>query len=201
MGVKSPEAGTSTDSYENPEPGTYPARCIGIIDLGTKDNTWKGDTKKKREIIFNFELAELMEDGKPFVVQWWNNFSLAPGSNLTAILQAWRGAQFADDAEREAFDVGKVLDLTCQVSLVKNSNGRISVGKHGVTQLMKGVSVPDRVNPLVDFGIDDLGTAEYNKIYPWIQKFVIQSDEAGEFINGGGVLGGGEAAGDEEPPF
>ena len=60
----------STKDYEVPEPATYPGRCIGVIELGTIDSEYQGKAKKKTEIMLLFELSELMEDGRPFVVNW-----------------------------------------------------------------------------------------------------------------------------------
>jgi hypothetical protein len=182
MGFKAPASGGSTEKtkFENPETGNYPARCIAVVDMGTKDNTWEGVTKKKREMILIFELNELMQDGRPFVSNWWNTLSLAPGSNLTAILESWRGKKFESDKEREAFDMSAVLDMPCQVSLVESKTGNISVGKHGVAPLMKGYELPARVNPLVDFGIDDIGTESWDNLYPWLQVQIIEKSDEGK---------------------
>ena len=181
MGFKAPES-TGGGDYENPEVTNHPARCIGVIDLGTKDNTYLGETKKKREMILLFELHEKMQDGRPFVSNWWNTLSLAPGSNLTANLESWRGAKFATDQEREGFDLSKLLGQPCMVSLTKSTKGNISVAKHGIAPLMKGFELDAQVNPSMNFGIDDIGNDEWNKLYPWLQKQVMKSDEGVAYL-------------------
>ena len=181
MGFKAP-AGSGSNAYEDPEVTNHPARCIGVIDLGTKDNTYLGETKKKREMILLFELHEKMQDGKPFVSNWWNTLSLAPGSNLTANLESWRGAKFGSDGEREAFELSKLLGQPCMVSLTKSTKGNISVAKHGIAPLMKGFDLDAQANPSMDFGIDDIGGPAFDTLYPWLQNQVMKSDEGQAYL-------------------
>ena len=61
--AKAPEQ-KSTKDYEVMEPGVYPARCIWVVDLGTHDNVWKGETKKRRELILVWELSDELMSGR-----------------------------------------------------------------------------------------------------------------------------------------
>ena len=38
----------SDSHFENPEPGSYPATCYKIIDLGTQEGEYQGKTIKRR---------------------------------------------------------------------------------------------------------------------------------------------------------
>ena len=40
----------------------------------------------------------------------------------------------------------------------------------------------ERQNPLVDFGINDINSEEFDKLWPWVQRIVMESDE-GKRIN------------------
>ena len=96
--ASAPTQSTSTKDYEVLEPGVYPARCIWVCDLGTHDNTWKGEVKQRREVILVWELSdELMEDGRPFTINWQGTNSLSEMSKLYKHLCDWRGKKFTDE--------------------------------------------------------------------------------------------------------
>lgn len=193
MGATSSAA--AQGDYENPEVGNYPARCIQVVELGTHHSTYNEKPTTKEELLIVFELDELMEDGKPFVVSWWGTNSLAETSNLFKLLQKWRGVPFTP-AELERFDLGNILDKCCSVDVVKTKKGGVTVDKTGVSSMNKRLTMPPRVNELVNFGISDLGTEEWDKLYPWVQKVIERSDEGKEFF-GQNPPSAGKA---EDPP-
>ena len=49
--------------------GNHPARCIGIIDLGTQTGEWQGKPLVRRQCVLQWELPnEQMEDGRVEIV-------------------------------------------------------------------------------------------------------------------------------------
>ena len=36
--------------------GVQKARCISVIDLGTQENNWQGETSWKRQVLFEWEV-------------------------------------------------------------------------------------------------------------------------------------------------
>lgn len=195
MGATASSAGQG--DYENPDVGNYSARCIQVVELGTHHSTYDGKETVKEELLLVFEIDELMQDGKPFVVSWWGTKSLAETANLFKLLQTWRGKPFTP-AELERFDLGNVLDKCCSVEVVLTKKGSVTVFKTGVGQMNKKLTMPPRVNDLVNFGIDDLGTAEYDKLYPWVQKIIEKSDEGKAFFGQGAPA---QSSGQSAPPI
>lgn len=197
MGATS-KANSGGGDFERPENGTYPARCIQVVELGTHNKEWKGESKKVEELMITWEISELMQDGKPFVVNWRGTNSLSEKANLYKMLNAWRGKSFTE-AELNEFHLGKLLDACCLISVVTETgkNGKEYTNVSSIMPLPKGMKAIDRVNPLVDFGICDLGTEEYDKLWPWVQKIVDSSDEGKEFHGQAPPKGN---SGSNEPP-
>ena len=174
--VKNESTGTN---YERAESGAYPARCIACIELGTRDNEFQGEVKKRKELMITWELSELMQDGRPFVVSWRGTNTLNEKGKLFQILTSWRGKPFTTD-ELKKFELSNILDACCMINISKETS---KAGKDfnkviSVMRLPKGMQAEPRVNELVDFGIGDITNEElFNKLYPWVQNIVRESDE------------------------
>lgn len=170
-------------NYEHVEGGSYPARCIQIVELGTHQSEYQGEVKNRKEILIVWELSELMEDGRPFVAHWRGTQSRNEKSKLYDLLTKWRGKKFTPQEWNE-FMPSKVLDSCCLLSVSKNTSkaGKEFNRVEGAIPLPKGMKCEDRVNPIVDFGISDLGTAEWDKLYPWVQRVVKDSEEGKRFF-------------------
>jgi hypothetical protein len=180
MGAVAAAGSTGTQEYENVDSGTYAARCIVVAELGTFENNHPqakpGDTK--REILLGFELSELMQDGLPFVVSWRGTNSLGERATLYKMLSAWRGKPFTN-AELSHFEMKNILDKTCLVNVVSTPNkaGKIWSKVAGIMPLPKGMQCADRVNPLVDFGIQEIEKGDWEHLWPWVQKTILGSHE------------------------
>jgi len=201
MGASSSSGNTKpTTDYTRLDTGVYAARCIQVVELGTHDNEYKGEVKKRKELILVFEVSgELMEDGRPFVVSWRGTNSLNEKGKLFSLLAAWRyGKPFSPD-ELMRFELKKLLDQSCMVNVTKETS---KTGKEynrvmSVVPMPKGMILEARQNELVDFGICDLGTPEFDKLYGWVQKIVMDSDEGKRFNASGAPM-----TDDKEPlPF
>jgi hypothetical protein len=204
MGAKS-SAGTGGGDFERPENGSYPARCIQVVELGTHDKEWEGKSKKVEELMITWEISELMEDGKPFVVNWRGTNSLSDRANLYKMLVAWRGKAFTPE-ELGEFHLGKLLNATCLISVVteKGKNGKDYTNVSSIMPLPKGMKAIDRQNETVDFGICDLGGEEYKNLWPWVQTIIEKSDEGKEFFGQAppsGMPNQGPVATDDDIPF
>lgn len=176
-----------TPTYENPDAGNYVARCIQVVELGTQHvpaNKYNSEPKDQKQILIVWELAELMQDGRPFTVNNNYNNLISEKSSLCKMLESWRSKPFTPE-ERKRFDLGKILDVGCMVNIVKaksETTGKEYVNVKSVTPLPKGIKPPERVNQLVNFGISDLGTPEFEKLWPWVQKKIMNSKEGIAFL-------------------
>jgi hypothetical protein len=175
--------GSESESFENPEAGSYPARCIQVIELGTFPNDHP-DAKpgaKKTMMKIVWELSEPMSDGRPFTVNQDYTVSLGKNSNLYKMLVAWRGRAFTAE-ELEGFNMQNILDKPCLISVVlkpsKKDPNKVYANVGGVLPLAKGMTVIERVNDLVFFEIENIrNQEEWDKVWPWVQKRILASDE------------------------
>ena len=164
--------------YERAEAGVYPARCIQVVELGQQEVTFKGETKIAKQLMIVWELSELMQDGRPFVVSWKGTNSLNEKSALFKMLSSWRGRPFTNE-ELAKFELKNILDKECMVNVTKETaaSGKDYNKVVSVMPMPKGMKCEPRVNDLVDFGIDDYPSGDFDKLYPYVKDIILKSKE------------------------
>ena len=182
---------SAATSYETCPMGTHAARCVGVIELGVQKNFFynpKEDAPEKeyvKKLMIQFEINELIQDGRPFVVSWDGANTLGKGSNLLEMLNAWRGKNFTPE-ELKRFEYKNILDKPCVVAVVHgkpNAKGNIWARVKTASAPMKGVTLPERQNDLVDFGIDEIGSEVFTKLPNFIKDTIWKSQEGIEYGN------------------
>lgn len=157
--------------------GQYIARCYKIIDLGTQDVTWLGETKKQQKVMIYWEILDdkvKMEDGRPFSISRKYTASLNEKSNLYSDLVAWRGRDFTE-AELAGFDMSKLLGAYCQMQVIHNeSNGKTYAN---VNTIMATKDRPAAVNPDVMFDIDSPDMTVFEAQSEWLKDQIRKSPE------------------------
>lgn len=167
-------------NFELTPAGTYMARCYRFIDLGSHEQEYQGESKGlKRLVMIGFEIAgETMSDGRPFSIHKRYTWSTHEKSNMRKDLESWRGAKFYDeDFGPGGFDVKNLLGVPCTLTVVHSDNdGKQYANISGIGKAMKGVEVPDLVNPATYVSLEaDLFDPE---------AFNTLSDKLKEFIQG-----------------
>ena len=126
--------------------GTYQARCIRLIDMGTQATDYQGETKTAHKLLMAFEIlsdTERRDDGTPHIVSKRFTASLHEKSALRKVLASWRGRDFTP-AELKAFDLAGVLDKTCLISLVDNTkDGKTYTNIAAIMAAPKGTTAPE----------------------------------------------------------
>lgn len=129
---------------ELPPAGTHPAVLIGLIDLGTHEETYQGKaTPPKRKVMLVWELVTEkmsgMKDSNHVIANRYT-FSLASKATLRKVLEDWRGKKYGDDEE---VDISAVLGKSCLLSVNHTQSGdRTFANVAGVQQVVKGMAVP-----------------------------------------------------------
>ena len=200
---------TVTKSYERPEPGVYPARCIQTVELGRhKNRFYNPDTDRpeqeyRSELLIAWELSELMQDGRPFTVSWRDRNSISEKSNLFKLLTSWRGKGFTP-AESHHFPLYTILDSCCYLNLVESPpdhNSRIWINVKSAIPLPKGIVCDPRYNELIDFGIGDIDTPLFGQLWPWVQEYIKKSVEGEALQSRQALPGGGPTWKGDEVPY
>lgn len=102
---------------EVPPAGNVPAVLIGIVDLGTREESFNNESKKTHHLFLVFELTGEPLSAKPdrnHVVGQRYTFSFHEKSNLRQLYEKWLGRKFA---EGEPIDYAAKLAHPCLVTL------------------------------------------------------------------------------------
>jgi hypothetical protein len=165
---------SSGEGFEIPDAGAVVGRCYMVVDLGTQDTSFQGKPKKTHKVLIAWELAEKMEDGRPFAISSRYTLSLFDQAILRQHLESWRGRSFTE-AELAGFDVKNVLGAYCMLSIVHNKDGdKTYANVKGVMPVPRGMEKPAPVNKDLYFDID---TGDISVLPEWIQNVVKKSDE------------------------
>lgn len=156
------------------EAGSYPARCVQIIDLGFQFNVMAQKTQRQVMLVWELPTETITIDGeeKPRVISDTFTLSLNENAKLYKTLIAWRGKAFTEE-ELKGFDLQNVLDKVCILNLsVKESKTGNKYNRiAGVSKVMKGMTVAEAVTPIFSFDLDAKDALEQMQSLPnWIQE-------------------------------
>lgn len=109
-------------SYQPAPAGVHQAVCVDVIDKGLLEVTYAGETKIQHKIVIAWQIDELRDDGKRYLLFKRYTASLHEKANLRKDLQSWRGRAFTSDEER-GFDVESIIAANCLVNVQHNIVG------------------------------------------------------------------------------
>ena len=133
-------AGDNTTHTPAPE-GTHQAVCVDVIDKGMQPNKFK-DGALQRKIDIAWQITELRDDGKRFVVYKRYTLSLNDKATLRHDLESWRGRKFTRDEEM-GFDVETVIGHNCLINVQHKAGtqdpNKVFANVVSVMPLLKGM--------------------------------------------------------------
>lgn len=127
--------------------GLHQAVCAFVEDIG--EEMYQDSGKWQRKVVVCWELAETMDDGRPWMISQRYTASLNEKATLRHHLESWRGRPFTED-ELEAFDLETIRGVGCQLQIIhkpKVSGGGKRAAILAVVPLPKGVPAPSIKNP------------------------------------------------------
>lgn len=141
----------TTATYTPCPPGSYLARCIKLVDLGTQTTDYQGESKSAHKVLIAFEVLDpdtRRDDGEAFVLSKRYTLSLHEKAALRKELASWRGRDFTPE-ELKGFDLKTVLGAPAFVSVVETTKGdRTYSNIAGIMKAPKGMPVPSGTEPL-----------------------------------------------------
>lgn len=168
------------------EPGTYVARCYSMIEIGTIEVTFKGETKKQHKVAITWELptetAIFNEDKgpEPFVVSKKYTLSMHEKSNLRKDIEAWRGKGYTEE-EAKRFDITKLLGQPCLLSVIQSPRPddptKTYTSVSSITKMMKGQDCPDQINPTKVLSYDAFDWTVFDSLSDYMKDLIRSSDE------------------------
>lgn len=184
MAITATNSGSHKD-FEPIEAGTYAARCISMIEIGTITETFQGEEKQMRKVRITWELPTEQkvfkeENGmQPYVVSKEFTLSMHEKATLRKYLQDWRGQAFTE-AEAKAFDISVLLGKPCMLSIthrVSEKNGKTYAEIAGVSKMMKGLECPPQINPTTELSYDNFVWDTYNNLPQYLRDKIADSEE------------------------
>jgi len=201
--------------------GTYPAVCVGIVDLGEQYSETFKKYNDKMLVIWEIPSQTIEIDGedKPRWLSKDFSASLSEKSNLYQTLVSWRGKAFTENELTEdetgfmQFSVLDMLGTGCFLQVIVeekdgNSYNRIT----SVIALPAGMPAPATETPLIAFDIDAWDDEVFKSLPGWIQerikkstqyqKLHVPTDPVDVDTNGGqqaGTADNGQAQKEENP--
>lgn len=149
---------TNTGTYTPCPAGSYLARCVRLVDLGTQTTDYQGEAKTAHKVLIAFEVLDTdtrRDDGEPFVLSKRYTLSLHEKAALRKELASWRGRDFTPD-ELRGFDLKNVLGQACFISVVETTKGdRTYSNIASIMKPPKGMQAPAGTEPLLYWSMSD----------------------------------------------
>lgn len=168
------------------EAGTYPAVCIGVVDLGEQYNETYKKYNDKILIIWEIPSQTVQIDGedKPRWISSSYTASLHEKSGLHKMLVSWRGKPFTEQelAEDEngfmQFSVLDMLGTGCFVQIIKVEKDNSSFNQiTSVIGLPAGMDTPAASTALIAFDMDVWDDETFQALPEWIQERIKKSTQ------------------------
>ena len=168
--------------------GTFIARVVSIIDLGTQKTSWQGMEKDTPQINISFELpTELYEfkegeSKKPFVISNTYSHMMGKKAKLRPITEAILGVALKDE-EAYSFDHDELIGLPCQLTVVhteKDGNTYANIG--AISPLLKGLACPPQVNPSKILSFEKWDKEIFDALPKFLKEKIVASPEYGKLV-------------------
>ncbi len=133
--------------------GTHHAICVGLVEVGTVDSEWQGETKNLHKIRLTFELPDELHDfngeEKPLVVSQEYTLSMGEKANLRKLVEGIIGVAFHDE-EAESFNIEELLGKNCLLAIKhkESKTGNKYVIISSASPLMKSMKDKKPFNPI-----------------------------------------------------
>lgn len=166
--------------------GNYVARCYKMVEIGTIQTEYLGETKMLHKVRIGWELpTELKvfnpEKGEqPCVIDKEYTLSLGEKANLRKDLQSWRGKAFTEQ-EAEAFDITNLLGVPCMLNIIhvqsKKDASKTYQAIGSVSPMPKGLLCPKQINPTFVFDFDTFNQEKFESLPDFIKDQIRTSEE------------------------
>jgi hypothetical protein len=170
-------------SIEPIKSGTYIARCVQMIHIGTITEEIQGKSTTRNLVRFTFELPteqhvfDAEKGSEPRFVSKEFSLSLNEKATLRKFLDTWRGVPFTNE-EAKRFDVTRLIGVPCMLSVgLKTSGaGRTYNSLDGALAIPNGIPCPDQITPSLEINFENI-SENWDKIPGFIQEKIKTSVE------------------------
>lgn len=162
------------------EEGSCTGRLCGIIDLGVQRREWQGAVKdSQQKLLFSFELpTEMIKnkdgDDEPRRMSKGYNVSFTKKSSLPPLIKALdpTGTLKGNDA------IENLLGAPCMLSIEHyTKDGEPAAKIASVTQIMKGLEVPELFAEPTSFSLEDPDMEQWDGFADWIKEKIREAED------------------------
>ena len=161
------------------EPGSYLARCVGVVDLGEQEVEYKGKTKysDKVKLIFELPTERITIDGENLPRQLSRNFtfSVSKKGSLRQFISAWLSRSFTD-GEFSEFDLFSLLRHPALLSVVHSEDGQYA-NIAGAMAVPRGMDVPTAQSDLIRFDTQEWDDSAFDALPEYLQDQLKRSTQ------------------------
>jgi hypothetical protein len=163
--------------YELIPEATYIATSYMLIDLGTHEYEYMGNTGVKQQVYVGWELNDTDTQGKPFTTGKYYTASLGKKANLRKDLEAWRGRAFTDE-ELAGFELKNIMGKSCSIGIIHKEAGEYKKARvSSIQALPKGTSGYSPVNKPIVFDMDEFNTEVFASFPDFLKNTIKESAE------------------------
>lgn len=163
--------------YETCEPGSYLAKCVRVIDLGTQESNYQGKIKHSKKILISWALDEKDSEGNNFIVSNRYTVSLSTQAILYKDLCSWRGRDFTEE-ELGGFNLVGIAGKYCIISMtIDNKDGKKYTNVQSIMPLMKGQKAQGIDVPEVIFDLDEYDADVFAEFSDGLKEIIAKSPE------------------------
>jgi hypothetical protein len=165
---------SAKSTYELLQPGSYPAVCVSLVDIGTMT----GPFGTQQKLWLEWEVDEGNVNGQRRTIGKLYTNSISNKAKLREHLEAWRGKPFARD-ELDGFDMTDILGKSCLLAISNNTKGdKTYANVDSVARLAKGMTALEPGRELLTYDTSKPDPAVLEKLPEWIVQKI---EEAPEF--------------------
>lgn len=174
------------DFKPTPE-GQHEMVCCRVIDLGTHETEFQGETRHPRKVLISWEIPGVRTeiDGKDLPALHSERFtwSFHEKANLRKVLENWRGTPFkAEDfsGPPNGFHIKKLLGVPCfaQVMHEVGGNGKTYANMTSIMRYPgKPEAWPKPEGDLIFFDLDDFSQDMFDKLPKRIKAQIAETPE------------------------
>lgn len=163
----------TSKQFELPPEDRYPARCVGVVDVGSHASQY--GTKRKLRLTWEL-IGTKREDGNPFLISREYTFSMFLKSGLAAAAMAMVGSLSQQEADE--LEVEDLLNQACEIEVVHATKGEKTYANVGaVLRLRKGDQVAEAVTGPQFLSLDAFDPKVYADLPDWLKAKIASAPE------------------------
>jgi hypothetical protein len=172
--------------FQMAPPGTWPAICYRVIDLGTQRSTWNNNEKFSHKIMVTWEIADPeqhMADGRPFSVSQRYTWSMFDRAILRQHLESWRGVPFTDkdlSGGPGGFQIERIIGQPCLLTILHEKSGdKTYANIKSVVKMPKGMPIAAQANPSQFLWLtsEEYDPVVFSGLHEKLQEVIMKSPE------------------------